>query len=159
MKGGGTAILPQEPFRSHDECLLPARPLVLWYFTDLTDTRLTLGRRYISLRTDARIAEPIKIGIGNKQGWAAYAHNSTLFVKRFDFQEGAIYPDCGSNNEAYTAGSFMELESLGALRRLEPDAFAEHRERWDLLRTKPIDSTNEKDVDRVMKSITGDWLE
>jgi hypothetical protein len=132
MRGGGEAILPQEPYRSHDEYLLPARPLVLWHFTDLSDPRWTIGKRYIRLRTDAARAEPQKIGIMNKQGWAAYHHRETLFVKRFAYQEEATYPDYGSNNETYTAAEFIELESLAPLRRLEPGMAAGHVERWYL---------------------------
>ncbi|HEX8652438.1 MAG TPA: hypothetical protein VF708_16610 [Pyrinomonadaceae bacterium] len=132
MRGGGEAILPQEPYRSHDDYLLPARPLVLWHFTDLSDPRWTIGRRYIRLRTDAARPEPQKIGIMNKQGWAAYHHQETLFVKRFAYQEDATYPDYGSNNETYTAAEFIELESLAPLRCLEPGMAAEHVERWYL---------------------------
>ncbi|HYO90997.1 MAG TPA: hypothetical protein VEQ40_05145, partial [Pyrinomonadaceae bacterium] len=41
MRAGGVAILPQEPYRSWDEYLLPARPMVLWHYTDLSDPRWT----------------------------------------------------------------------------------------------------------------------
>lgn len=134
MNGGGETILPQEPYRTHDEYLLPARPLVLWHYTDLTDPRWSIGRKYIRLRTDAGLLEPQKVGIMNKQGWAAYHRHRTLFVKRFGYDEGASYPDYGSNTETYTAGSFIEVETLGPLRRLEPGMAAEHVERWYLFR-------------------------
>jgi hypothetical protein len=132
MNGGGEAIFPQEPYRSWDDYLLPARPLVLWHYTDLSDPRWTLSQKYLRLRTDERLAGPQKAGIANKQGWAAYLRQGTLFVKRFDYQEGATYPDYGSNNETYTAGTFIEIESLGPLQRLEPGEGAEHTERWYL---------------------------
>lgn len=133
VRGGGTTILPQEPFRSHDDYLLPARPMVLWYFTDLSDPRWRMGAGFIRLSTDTARSAPQKIGIGNRQGWTAYHRDATLFVKRFAaWEEGACYADFGSNNEAYTAGDFMEIESLGPLRTLEPGASVEHRERWHL---------------------------
>jgi hypothetical protein len=134
MRGGGEAILPQEPFRSHDESLLPARPLVLWHYTNLSDPRFDIGQKYIRLRTEESRSEPQKIGIANKQGWAAYHHTRTFFIKRFNYQEHAAYPDYGSNNEAYTAGSFIEVESLAPIQRLEPGMSAEHLERWHLFR-------------------------
>jgi hypothetical protein len=134
MNGEGCAILPQEPYRSHDEYLLPARPLVLWHFTDLCDPRWSIGRKYIRLRADSGLMEPQKIGIGNKQGWAAYHRRDTLFVKRFAYHEGASYPDYGSNNEVYTAGTFLEVESLAPMFQLEPGGIAEHVERWYLFR-------------------------
>ncbi len=143
MNGGGVVILPQEPFRAHSEYLLPARPLVLWHYTDLSDPRLAIGKKYIRIKTDDAIAEPQKIGIANKQGWAAYHRKRTLFIKRFRYDEHETYPDYGSNNESYTAGSFIELETLGPMRHLKPGAFADHVERWYLFREVNIGTTEE----------------
>jgi hypothetical protein len=141
MNGGGVTILPQEPYRSHDDYLLPARPLVLWHYTELSDPRWALGRKYIRLKTDEAMKEPQKIGIANKQGWAAYVRSNTLFVKRFAYKEGATYPDYGSNNETYTAGLFMEVETLAPMQRLKPGESAEHVERWTLFRNVNIGTT------------------
>ena len=134
MNGGGEVIIPHEPYRSHDEYLLPARPLALWHYTDLSDPRWTLGKKYIRLKTNAQMKEPQKIGVGNTQGWAAYLRNRTLFVKRFPWVPDATYPDFGSNTETYTAGNFIELETLAPLASLAPGATAEHVERWFLFR-------------------------
>lgn len=62
MRYGGVTILPQEPFRSHDEYLLPARPMTLWHYTDLSDPRGSFGKRFIRLRTDDTMEIPQKIG-------------------------------------------------------------------------------------------------
>lgn len=134
MNGGGEAIFPQEPYRTWEEYLLPARPLVLWHYTDLSDPRWSFSRKYIRLRTDERLAEPQKIGLLNKQGWAAYLRRQTLFVKRAGYTEGATYPDHGCNFETFTAGDFIEVESLAPLQLLEPGASALHTERWFLFR-------------------------
>lgn len=132
MRGGGVALLPQEPYRSHDDYLLPARPLVLWHYTKLSDPRWTFGDQFIRLRVVEEMKESQKVGLANKQGWAAYHHGTTLFVKRFGYEEGATYPDYGSNAEVYTAGSFAEVETLGPLRQLEAGAATEYVERWTL---------------------------
>ncbi|HKP72657.1 MAG TPA: hypothetical protein VJT82_06950, partial [Pyrinomonadaceae bacterium] len=143
MRGGGAAIFPQEPYRSWDDYLLPARPVVLWHYTDLTDARWSIGKKFIRLRTDAAMSHPQKIGLMNKQGWAAYAREGMLFVKRFAYEEGASYPDYGCNCETYTAGEFIEVESLSAFRRLEPGESAEHVERWSLFRGVETGATEE----------------
>ena len=143
MRGGGEALLPQEPFRSWGNYLAPARPLVLWHYTDLTDARLTLGRKFVRVRTDDAAEDPQKIGLLNKQGWAGYLLGATLFVKRFPFEEGAGYPDYGCNTEVFTAGSFIEIESLSPLRRLEPGATAAHEERWHLFRDFDAGATDD----------------
>jgi hypothetical protein len=142
MNGGGVAIFPQEPFRAWADYLLPARPLVLWHYTDLTDPRWNLGQRYIRLRSDEQHPEPQKIGLLNKQGWAAYLRGETLFVKRAAYVEGATYPDYNCNFETYTAGTFIEVESLGPIKRLEPDESADHTERWSLLRAPGVTDEN-----------------
>lgn len=144
MNTGGVAILPQEPYRSWDEYLLPARSLVLWHYTDLSDPRWTIGPKYIRLRNDAGQPAPQKAGIMNKQGWAAYHRRGTLFIKRFAYEEGAAYPDYGSNTEVYTGGPTIEVESLAPLRRLEPDESALHVETWELFPGVDIGSTEEE---------------
>jgi hypothetical protein len=143
MNGGGEVIIPQERYRSHDEYLLPARPLVLWHYTDLSDPRWTIGKKYIRLKTDAQLKEPQKVGAGNTHGWAAYLRNRTLFIKRFPWVEGATYPDFGSNTETYTAGTFIELETLAPLARLAPGGSTDHTERWFLFRNVDAGSSEE----------------
>jgi len=128
----GTAVMPQPAFRPHAEDLLPARPLVQWSFTDLTDSRWTFGRRLLGLTPDAGCHEPQKIGAGNPDGWCALVRDDVIFMKRFDWNPRASYPDFGCNNEFYTAGHYLEIESLGPLTTLAPDESAEHIERWTL---------------------------
>jgi len=154
MNGGGAVIIPNEPYGSHDEFLLPARPMVLWRYTDLSDPRFTIGRKYLRLRTDESLPESQKIGVGNKQGWAAYFRSGTLFVKQFPYLAGAAYPDDGCNCETYTAGSFIELETLGPLRLLAPGACAEHVERWSLFPDVNIGSSEESLDAAMQRAIT-----
>ena len=147
--GGGTVILPQEPYRSHDDCLLPARPMVLWHYTNLADPRWAFGPKYVRLRVDKDQAEPQKIGIADKQEWAAYAHRNLLFVKRFAFEDETVYPDEGCNCETYTAGTFVEVETLGPMHHLELDESAEHVEHWHLFKNVTVGET-EDDVDEAV---------
>lgn len=135
VAGGGTTIIPQEPFISHDDELLPARPMTLWHYTDLSDPRWGFGAKYVTLSTDEKRAGiPQKIGVANKQGWAAYQLGDLLFVKRFPYVEGAAYPDFGCNFETYTDGNFMEVEDLGPLTKLDPGESATLVESWHLFK-------------------------
>jgi hypothetical protein len=141
MKGGGVTIIPHEPFIKHEDELLPARPLVLWHYTDLTDPRFIHGKKYLRLKTETTLSDPQKIGVLNKQGWMAYHRDKTLFVKRFPFRDGVTYPDFGSNAESYTAGDFMEVETLGWMHKLDTNQRAEHTERWFLFKNVDIGAT------------------
>lgn len=141
MRSGGETVLPLAPYRSHDDYLLPAEPVVRWHFTDLSDPRWTFGKRYLRLRTDETRLEPQKLGMLCKQGWSAYHRAGTLFLKRFDYREGAPYPDYGCNAETYTAGSFIEVESLSPLTPLRPGESVEQVERWQLFRNVHVGDT------------------
>lgn len=131
VRPGGTTIIPNEPYVSHEHRLQPIRPVALWGYTDLSDPRWTLGPKFIRLATDASRKGPQKIGVGNRQGWAAYAEGGELFVKRTAaFDEAKRYPDFGSSYQTYTAGDFMEVETLGPIVTLAPGASTEHVETW-----------------------------
>lgn len=130
MNRSGLAILPQEPYRTHDEELLPVRPLVLWSYTNMTDPRWTWGKTLFTLRQDPAIKEDQKIGVANRQGWCAYHRNGTLFLKRFAFDRERNYPDMGCNNEIYTNDLFLELETLGPLEKVAPGQSISHVEHW-----------------------------
>jgi hypothetical protein len=141
VAGGGTTIIPQEPYISHDEYVLPARAMVLWHYTDLTDPRWTIGKKYLRLRTEDSLNFAQKVGVTNKQGWMGYLNGKTLFVKRFPFVPGAKYPDEGCNCETFTKGSFMEVETVGPLAQIAPGAAVEHVERWFLFADVEVGAT------------------
>jgi hypothetical protein len=145
MAQGGRAIFPQEEFRPHPDCLVPARPLVLWHFTDMSDPRWTWGRRYVQLRQDPSAPTKQKAGLLNTAGWAAYVLGGDVFVKRYGYDPAASYPDMGCNTETYTDPEILELETLSPLTRLEPGAGVEHRESWLLARVDC--GTADADVD------------
>ena len=133
MRGPGTAIFPQEPPANQ---LLPVRPLALWGYTDMRDPRWNWGTKFIQLKCDPASDKPQKIGMMNTLGWAAYVREENVFIKRFDFDSGAVYPDFGCNTESYTRGGMLEVETVGPLRQIEPGAVVEHIEHWFLFQSK-----------------------
>lgn len=150
VREGGVVVLPQEPYAPHgDETLLPARSMVLWSYSDLGDPRFAFGRKYLRVRSDPGADAAVKVGVSNRRGWAAYAVAGSLFVKRYAYEEGAVYPDLGCNTEVFTAGGYTELETLGPLRRVEPGGAAEHVERWSLFTGVDVGGTDDS-VDRAL---------
>jgi len=146
---GGRAILPQEPYVDPVEYLLPARPVVLWYYTHMGDPRWIWGNKYIQLVHDSNITSEQKTGILNKQGWAAYLHDKTLMIKKFQFDPEALYPDYGCNNEVYVNENLLEIETLGPLSKIAPGSAVEHTEQW-LITTleQTLQSAHDGDIDR-----------
>ncbi len=147
---GGRFIAPHEPFRSHDDYLLPSRPLVLWHYTDMSDPRWVWGRRYIQLIQDTTRDTPQKLGFLNRRGWVAVAQRGLLFVKRYEAMKDATYPDYGANTEVFTNADMLEVETLGPLSRLAAHGgSAEHVERWLLCRAD-FGDFHEDTIERVL---------
>lgn len=133
MDGPGRAIFPQEePVKQ----FLPVGLVALWGYTNMADRRFVWGKKFIQLRCDPEAKNPQKFGIRNTPGWAAYDTGEELFIKRFGFDAKAGYPDFGCNNECYTNGDMLEVESVGALGKLEPETAVEHVEQWFLFKKK-----------------------
>ena len=130
MAPGGRAIIPHEPYRSHTEYMLPARPLVLWHYSDMSDPRFTWGKKYIQVRQDPAASTKNKVGLLNKQGWAAYCLEGNVFLKCYPCIDGAPHVDYGCNTECYVDPDMIEVESLGPLTAIPSGGSIEHTEEW-----------------------------
>jgi hypothetical protein len=128
MAPGGYAVIPQPLPGTHPQDYVPDRAIIAWPFTDLSDERLRVGRRLISLRQANR--PPIKFGLRHTEGWAAYVLGDHLFMKSVPFIAEGTYPDLGSNFEAFTNSEFLELETLGPLTRISAAETIVHQESW-----------------------------
>ena len=130
MAPGGVAIIPQA---AAETGLLANRVMPVWPYTNLADSRVYFGDRYITLQQDPFNHRAFKIGTNNEAGWAVYLNQSIAFIKKFaPWQANGIYPDFGVNFETYTGNYFLELESLGELCEVQPGATVTHEEQWDL---------------------------
>jgi hypothetical protein len=147
MAEGGRLVVPQEKYEPHPDCLVPARPLVLWHFTKMNDPRFVWGERYIQMRQDNSIGTKQKFGLCNTKGWAAYCLEDLVFLKRYPYFPGAEYPDMGCNSEFYTEPGFLEIESLSPVERIESGKEINHEEQWSLHAMTA--GENETDLDRI----------
>ena len=133
MRPGGVVIVPNEPLAGYNaDNLLPVRSIAVWPYTDFTDSRWSFEKDSIRLTVDENATGAQKLGVLNKQGWAAYGWKDLRFTKRSEYIEGAVYPDMNSNFEFYTDGGFVEIETLSPLRTLHPGDFLDHWEVWEL---------------------------
>ena len=142
MAEGTMAILPQEPFQSWEENFLPVRPLTLWAYTKMQDPRWHWGDKYIRLSQDPKSHSRQKIGVLNTAGWIAGYKNGEVFIKRYGCDQDFIYPDFGCNTEIYTDPDILELETLGPMVILEPEAEIEYVEDLFYFKQK-IDNTEQ----------------
>jgi len=140
MAPGGVEVIPlpaKAPHPGHPSRAkspadyAPNQELVLWPYFDFTDTRWTFGSRYAFLRQDAAKG-PTKIGLAHREGWVGYVNSGVLFVKRFDYREGANYPDLGTRYQTFSNEDMLEMETVGELVTLAPGASASLVESWEL---------------------------
>lgn len=129
MSQNGLEIIPQ-PDRPTG--LLSNRIFAVWPYADMSDPRISWGRNFITLTQDPAADGNFKIGLNNEHGWAAYVNFGCCFVKRFDHQMGAEYPDGGMSFETYSCPAFTEVETLSPLYTLRSGKWVEHVERWEL---------------------------
>jgi hypothetical protein len=151
---GGLAIVPQEPYIDPDDYLLPIRPVVLWAYTKMDDLRYHWGEKFILAKYDSNDMSETKIGVLNKQKWAAFYLNEDLFIKRFDYFPDVLYPDYGCNNEIYINGNFLEVESLGPLTKIAPLSSIEHIENWKLFKIGKITWDDEEKINILIEPIS-----
>jgi hypothetical protein len=163
MAPGGVEIIPLPPKKPHPgppknakspEDYAPNQTLILWPFFDFKDPRWSFGHRYITLRQDAKRG-PTKIGWAHGLGWVGYLNEGTLFVKRFEYQQGKRYPDRGVNFETFTNEDMLEIESLGPLVRLASGAKVEHTEHWELFKDMEAITTEASIDKQVLPRVTG----
>jgi hypothetical protein len=132
----------------------PNQEFILWPYFDFADTRWTFGAKYLFLRQDVNKG-PTKIGLAHREGWVGYVNSGTLFVKRFDYREGATYPDRGTRYQTFSNEDMLEMETCGELVTLKPGESASLVESWELFGGVP-DVRTEADAERWVKPLAGE---
>ena len=154
MAPGGTGIIPLPARGSHPKDLLPGNLLTLWLYTDMSDRRWTWGRQYILLRQDSSPkSQPQKLGALVPDGWAGYALNGQLFVKKFACFAGANYADYGCNFETFTNHEMLEVETLGPFTKIAPGQTVEHTETWSLFDNVPAPECDRDVTQHVLPNV------
>jgi hypothetical protein len=162
MSPGGIEVIPLPPKKDHPghpsnaqspADYAPNQELILWPYFDFADTRWTFGKRYIFLRQDVNKG-PTKIGLAHRMGWVAYWNSGVLFVKRFDYRDGAVYPDLGTRYQTFSNEDMLEMETVGELVSLQPGKSAVLTESWELFGNVPPIRT-EADVERAILPLLG----
>ncbi|MGA7844902.1 MAG: hypothetical protein WCC72_11825, partial [Dehalococcoidales bacterium] len=121
MATGGKAIFPLPARKPADRTnLLPTSLLAIWEYSDLSDPRLKIGKRFIMLAQDVKATAPLKIGVMDTDNWVAYWNKGHLFLKTFEYKKNGVYPDFGSSAESYSSDRILELETVAPLKLVQP---------------------------------------
>jgi hypothetical protein len=148
MAQGGMAISGFPPRGHHPQNLEATNPLVMWAYTDFSDPRWKITRKYLTLRQDANAKEAQKLGMFNPNTWAAYVLGDEVFVKRIIADPAKKYPDFGCSFETFTNNEFLEMETLGPLTTVAPGKTVELVEHWGLFRNVKLNAVSDEELDR-----------
>ncbi len=148
MNKNGVEIVPVNDL---DTELLSNRFIQLWPYSKMTDPRIHWGDRYLLLRQDPNAETPFKLGLAQDYPWAAYFVHGDLFIKQYDVDVASEHVDHGCTYETYTCADFLEMESLGAYRAVQPGELVEHTERWSFYQAVECPGNDEGEIDKLMK--------
>lgn len=141
---GGVCVCPQT--LRPDVVPLPDRILALWPYCTMPDSRFVMSERYITLQQDTAATRPFKFGTNNEKAWAGYILGEQMFVKKFEFDANATYPDFGVNFESYTDAGALEVESLGAVVTIGKGESTTLDEVWSIVDVPGIPSRDDADA-------------
>jgi hypothetical protein len=130
MNSGGCAYIP---LQHTDLGPVPNRSITLWGDTRVNDPRLVWDKPFVAVQQQQ--LPWMKLGLNNEAGWAVYHLGAQYFLKEYEFDLSGDYPDYGSSMEIFTNEAFLELESLGPMRTVNPGEQTMHVEHWSLHET------------------------
>jgi len=137
----GVEVIPQN---TSDTGLLPNRFLSIWPYTKLNDSRLWIGDKYIKITGDTDVKDMLKLGLYQEHPWSMFFSNGNLFVKTYTPVKGASYPDNNCTYETFACDSFIEIETLGELKKLNPGETNSHMETWYLYENIPVPQSDDE---------------
>ena len=134
-----TAVRPggvlHVPFYNERLDMFPSRFISVWGTTGLDDERLAFEEKEFTVRP-LPSDRYFKIGASCPEGVVRYDVAGQSFIKRFGFDEDAVYPDNNVNLEIFCCRAMMEIESLAPLSEIRPGETGLHFEQWSVSRVQ-----------------------
>ena len=150
--GGGAVIIPTN---DHDSGYVPNKMVAIWQYTDMSDKRIYWGKSYITVKQDNNSDNPLKIGTDLNKGNAYYVLGDNVFCKSYSpNHKNGISVDRGASFENYTNELYLEMETLGDIKKVTPQETISHTEHWSLCK-KPcdVDFRDDASIENFLKSL------
>ncbi len=149
---GGNLIIPMN---TNDTGLLHNRAISVWPYTDLSDSRLRFGKKYVVVSQDVNATTPAKLGFDLNDGTVHYVLGDDIFTKRYNAKHGELpYPDGDCSFETYTNNVMIEVESLSDIKKVPNGGTNEITEFWSLEK-KPceVDFKSDDSIDEMINKM------
>lgn len=137
MDKGGIEIIPLE---KRKEGLNPNKSLIFWPYSNIRDSRVYFGDKYVAMKVNENIFENFKIGFNTNLNYALYYNQNELFVKEFNKVNNNLnYPDMGCIYESFITANYIEMQTNSPMYVLETNKVIEHMEIWNLYKDIDLD--------------------
>ena len=146
---GGNLVIPMN---TNDTGFLHNRSISVWPYTDLGDSRLRFGKKYVVVSQDVNETCPAKLGFDLNDGTVHYVLGEDVFTKRYNAKHGELpYPDGNCSFETYTNDVMIEVESLSDIKKVPNGGTNEITEFWSLEK-KPceVDFKDDASIDEFI---------
>lgn len=148
---GGKLIIPMN---TNDTKRLPNRTVTIWPYTDMSDERIVWNKKYVVLIQKTSYND-IKLGFDLNCGVVYYVLGEDVFIKKYETKHPfAKYPHGNCSFETYVSSNFIEIESMGELKSINPNESLEFTERWSIKKSTTVfDYTNDDSIESFIQSI------
>ncbi len=144
---GGLEVIPLNT--QNDNPLIPNRTIALWPDTTVSDQKIFIGNKFVTINCNENLENNIKLGINNTCGWVSYSNQDYTLIKRYVHNAQAAYPDFGCSCETFVCNDYVELETLSPLYNLEPGDAIRHVE--NIFISKSVPDANPNDEEKIDK--------
>jgi hypothetical protein len=129
LEPGGKGVVPLP--EGDPDLRQPDRSITLWPDANPGDDRLEWVDDHLLVRQGGETE--IKVGTSGREEWTAYVNDGHAFLKTFEWDPDATYPDKGCGVEMFQIPALFELETLGPKREAAPGETLSHAEQWTLI--------------------------
>lgn len=137
MSKGGIEIIPLEERKIGT---MPNKSFVFWPYSNIKDSRVYFGDRYIAMKVCENVFENFKIGFNTNLSYAMYYNENELFVKQFKRDKNnSNYPHMGCSYESFIGINYIEMQTNSPIYTISTNQCVEHLEIWDLYKDVNLD--------------------
>lgn len=137
MSKGGIEIIPLEERKIGT---IPNKSFVFWPYSNIKDSRVYFGDRYVAMKVCENVFENFKIGFNTNLSYAMYYNENELFVKQFKRDKNnSNYPHMGCSYESFIGSNYIEMQTNSPIYTISTNQCVEHLEIWDLHKDVNLD--------------------
>lgn len=136
MDKGGIEVVPLHCKSGFN---FPSRSLIFWPYSNLKDSRVYLGEKYVAMKVCETNIQDFRIGFNTGLDYALYYNDKELFVKKFCISDTGEYPNKGCVYESFISKDVIEMRANSPVCCIDRYGYIEHRESWSLYKDINLD--------------------